>query len=120
VSPSDTRHQFVPLPSEEIFAKKNPEPVLHRGEITELQLNRQHVKPMASLEDVTEIALRTAVRGAIIIGQMEMSDSQIECGAQHVSLRCKCIAVAKVVPQAQRQQWQLQAAASASAVLHFS
>jgi len=50
-----------------------------------------------------EITFGAAVRRAVVVGQIEVIDAQIERRTQHGALCVEGRAVAKVVPKAQRQ-----------------
>ncbi len=52
-------------------------------------------------EDAAEVLLRAAVRRAVIVGQIEMRDAEIECATQDRALVHQRYVVAEVVPQSQ-------------------
>ncbi len=68
------------------------------------------------LEDAAEVALGASIRRAVVVGEIEMSDAEIERGAQDLALALERRVVAEVVPEPQRQGRQLQAAAADRAI----
>ena len=69
-------------------------------------------------QDAPHIDLRGAVRRAVVIGQVEVRDAEIECRAQHVALGLEGSVVPEVVPAADGDCGQQQAAAATPPVGH--
>src|SRR5437667_9709207 len=70
------------------------------------------------LEDLAEVLLGRAVRRAVVVGQVELGDPEVECPADDRALALQRDVAAKVLPQAERDGRQLEPAAAAAAVLH--
>ncbi len=69
-------------------------------------------------EHAAEGLLRRARGRAVVVGQVEMGDAEIERAADHRPGRVERAVVAEIVPEAQGQGGQLEAAAAASVVGH--
>ncbi|CRM71698.1 hypothetical protein [Pseudomonas sp. 22 E 5] len=67
-------------------------------------------------QQTAEVDLGAAIRWAVVVGQVEVVDPQVECGAQQGALGVDRGAVAKVVPQPQGQCRQHQPTAAYAAV----
>ncbi|MNI77439.1 hypothetical protein D3C73_1337320 [compost metagenome] len=70
------------------------------------------------LQDRTESLFRRPRRRSVVIGKVEVGDSQIERSAHHRSAVLKDIVAAEVMPQPEGNRRQLQAAASAAVIFH--
>ncbi|MNL79967.1 hypothetical protein D3C87_2066950 [compost metagenome] len=68
--------------------------------------------------DFAEGGLGRARRRAVIVGEIEMSDAEIECRPAHVDLAVMRGVAAEIVPEPQRDRRQLQAGAADAVVLH--
>ena len=69
-------------------------------------------------QDPPEVDLGAAVRRAVVVGQVEVGDPEVEGGVDHLPLLRERRRVAEVVPEPQGEQRQLEAAAPAEAVGH--
>src|ERR1700733_7346216 len=69
-------------------------------------------------EDPPEIDLGTAVRRAVVVGQVEVGDAEIERTADHRPAIRERPVVAEVLPESERDRRQLEAAAPAAPVGH--
>ena len=65
-----------------------------------------------------ESFLGRARRRAVVVGEVEMRDAQVEGMAHQRAASLKVIDIAEVMPKAQRDRGQLQAAAAAAVVAH--
>src|SRR5208283_2422600 len=70
------------------------------------------------LQDLAESFFRRSVGRAVIIGEIEMRDAEIEGAAQHGAGIFKVVYSAEVVPQSERNGGKLNAAAPRAAILH--
>src|SRR5208337_26629 len=70
------------------------------------------------LEDLTEVFFRRAVRRAVVVGEIEMRDAEIEGAAQHGPAVFEIIHSTEVVPKSERNGRQFDAAAAAAAISH--
>ena len=69
-------------------------------------------------EHAAEVLLGRAVRRAVVVGEVEVRDAEVERAAQDRALALERLVVAEVVPQAERDGGELEAAAPAAAVGH--
>src|SRR5208283_1743600 len=69
------------------------------------------------LQDLSEGFFRRSIRWAVVVGEIEMGDAEIEGAAQHGAGIFKVIDAAEVVPQSERDGGKLDAAASRAAIL---
>jgi hypothetical protein len=69
-------------------------------------------------EDLAEVGLGAAERRAVVVGEVEVRDAEIEGGAKHVALRRQGRVVAEVVPEAEREKRKLEPALAALAISH--
>ena len=85
-------------------------------------LGRDHeliaVAGQVGRQDPAEVLLGRAVRRAVVVGQVELGDPQVERTADDRALALQRDVAAKVLPQAERDRRQLEPAAAAAAVLH--
>ena len=70
------------------------------------------------VEDPGEVGLGAAVRGPVVVGQVEMGDAQVEGSAQDGTLGVDGPVVTEVLPQPKRYGGQEQAAAPTTAIGH--
>ncbi|MCY1233054.1 hypothetical protein D9M72_455720 [compost metagenome] len=68
--------------------------------------------------DFAEGGLGRARRRAVIVGEVEMGDAEVEGGAAHVDLAVMGRVAAEIVPEPQRDRRQLQAGAADAVKLH--
>src|SRR5438046_9472190 len=73
------------------------------------------VGPEIVAEEAAEIELGAAERGAVVVGEIEMGDAEIERGAKKGALNAEGRGVSEVVPEAEREEGQLQAGLAAGA-----
>ncbi|OPZ49786.1 MAG: hypothetical protein BWY91_02983 [bacterium ADurb.BinA028] len=76
------------------------------------------VGPQIAPEDRAKVALGAAVGRPVVVGQVEVRDTQVEGSAQDRLLALQRDVVTKVVPQAQRDRRQDEAAAATAAHRH--
>ncbi len=69
--------------------------------------------------DLAEGRLGAAGRRAVIVGEVEMGDAEIEGRAAHVDLAVMRRIAAEIVPEAERNGRQLQAGTARAVVLHL-
>jgi hypothetical protein len=69
-------------------------------------------------EQEAEVAFRAAGRRAVVVGQVEVRDAEVEGAAHDGALRLEGPALAEVVPQAERDGGQPEAAAAGAPVGH--
>ena len=69
-------------------------------------------------QDATGVDLGRPVRRAVVVGQVEVGDAEVECRAQGRPLRGQRLVVAEVVPQAQGDEREQQAAVAAASHRH--
>ena len=69
-------------------------------------------------QDPAEVDLGAAVGRAVVVGEVEVGDAQVEGGVHHRPLLRERRRVAEVVPQPEREERELKAAAPAEAVRH--
>ena len=74
------------------------------------------VRPEVARQDPAEVLLGRAVRRAVVVGQVEVRDPEVERPPQDLALRVDRPVVAEVVPQAERDGRQPQPAPPAPAV----
>src|SRR5690625_191979 len=67
-------------------------------------------------EDASEVRLRSSVRRAVVVGEIEVGDAEVERPPQDRPLRHQRFVVTEVVPQPERDRRQLQATSPATAV----
>src|SRR5205823_12757110 len=67
-------------------------------------------------EDPPEVDLRTAIRRPVVVGEIEVRDSQVERATEDRAARHQRPVVAEVLPQPERDRGQLQSAAAAAPV----
>jgi hypothetical protein len=65
-----------------------------------------------------EVLLGRAVGRAVVVGQVEVGDAQVEGAAQDGAAGLEYVLAAEVLPQAQRDRRQVQAAAAGPAIGH--
>src|SRR5438874_8572514 len=70
------------------------------------------------LQNASEVFFGGAVRRAIVVRQVEMSDAQVEGAADYRALRLERAVMTEVLPEAKRDGGQEQATPSGSAVRH--
>ena len=70
------------------------------------------------MEDPGKVGLGAAVRGSVVVGQVEMSYAQVEGLAHDCTLRVEGPVVTEVLPEPQRHGGQEQAAVPTTAVGH--
>ena len=68
-------------------------------------------------QEAAEVLLGRAGRRAVVVGQVEMSEAEVERAAEHRALVADRVGAAKVVPQAQREPREFEAAAAATGIL---
>ena len=85
-------------------------------------LGRDHqlvaVRPQVVGEHPSEVDLGRPVRWAVVVGEIEMGDPDIEGASDDRPLPLVRPVVAEVVPQPKRQRWQFESAAAAPPVRH--
>ena len=69
-------------------------------------------------ENPPEVGLGAAVRGPVVVGQVEMGDAQVESSPQHSALRLEWSVVTEVLPEPEGDCRQQQAAPPTTAVGH--
>src|SRR5271168_3651640 len=69
-------------------------------------------------ENPPEVGLGAAIRGSVVVGQVEMGDSQIEGSPQDGALGFEWSVVTKVLPQPERHRRQEQATTTTTAIGH--
>ena len=69
-------------------------------------------------EDAAEVGLGRPVGRAVVVGQVEVGDAEVERAPQDVALGLERLVVAEVVPQAERDRREVEAAAADAAVGH--
>jgi hypothetical protein len=69
-------------------------------------------------EDAAEVDLRGAVRRAVVVGQVDVRDAEVEGPAQDRPLGREGLVVTEVVPQSERDLGQLEPAAPGPPVAH--
>jgi hypothetical protein len=69
-------------------------------------------------EDAPEVDLGRPVGRAVVVGQVEVGDAQVERAAEHVALGLERLVVAEVVPQAQGDGGQVEPAGTDAAIGH--
>src|SRR5512132_4015646 len=69
-------------------------------------------------EDAAEVGLGRAVRGAVVGGQVEVSDADVEGPPADLALRLPAAVISEVVPQPERARGQQQTAVTTSAIGH--
>jgi len=86
------------------------------------RLGRDHkliaVRSEVGAQNATEIRLRTAVWGAVVVRQVEMGDAEVERAPQDGALAVDGAAVAEVLPEPQRHRGERETAAPTAAVGH--
>jgi hypothetical protein len=70
-------------------------------------------------QDAAEVLLGGAVGRAVVVGQVEVGDPQVERAPDDRLLAIDLAIVSEVVPQPERHERQLQSAAPAAAVGHL-
>jgi len=70
------------------------------------------------LEDFAESGLGRAGRRAVVVGEVEMGDAEIEGGAADITHVGARAGLAEILPEAERERRELQAAAAAAVVAH--
>ena len=76
------------------------------------------VNAQVVFQNLAEIPLGAAVRGAIVVGEVKVSNAVVESGAAHVPHGFVAAGIAEVVPQAKGHGRQLQAALARAVVGH--
>ncbi len=76
------------------------------------------VRPQVLGHDPAEVDLRAAGGRAVVVGEVDVADTQVECPPQDRPLGLQGPVVAEVVPQAEGDRRQVEAAASTAAVVH--
>src|SRR5208282_764301 len=74
--------------------------------------------PEIEAQNLAEVLFRTPRRRAVVVGQVEVGDAQVEGAQHHRTAVLEDIDAAEVVPQAQGDGGQANAAAATAAVLH--
>lgn len=76
------------------------------------------IETQSVFEDAPEVRFCGTRFGSVVVGEIEMSDAEIESRMRHSLRVVEVVDASEVVPQPEREQGQFDAAAAASAVSH--